>query len=159
VTHDQTEALSFADHLAVMRDGRLLQAGPPLELYRRPADVGTALFLGEAIILEAELAQGRGRSALGEVAVDAPARVGRATIMLRPEQVSLRPAGDPQGGVARIVARSFRGAGYRLLVEPQAGAPQIALTVPVADAPPVGAAVRLAMTGTAHVFDGVSGKG
>jgi iron(III) transport system ATP-binding protein len=150
VTHDQAEALSFADHLAVMREGRLVQAGPPIELYQRPADVETALFLGEAIILEADLLGGRARCALGEVAVDAPGRSGRAMIMLRPEQVSLRPTGVP----AKVVARSFRGSGYRLLVEPQPGARRIALTAPVADAPPPGAMAMLAVSGAAHVLDG-----
>ncbi len=46
VTHDQSEALSFADQLAVMRHGRLVQSGHPLDLYRYPEDEQTALFLG-----------------------------------------------------------------------------------------------------------------
>lgn len=47
VTHDQTEALSFADQVAVMRNGRLAQVGPPQDLYLRPVDEPTATFLGK----------------------------------------------------------------------------------------------------------------
>ncbi len=49
VTHDQAEALSFADQLAVMRQGRLVQAGAPMDLYLRPVDEDTAAFLGDAV--------------------------------------------------------------------------------------------------------------
>jgi iron(III) transport system ATP-binding protein len=51
VTHDQDEALSLADHVALLRDGRIAQAGTPQELYRTPADVETARFLGDANLL------------------------------------------------------------------------------------------------------------
>jgi iron(III) transport system ATP-binding protein len=57
VTHDQAEALSFADQLAVMRQGRLVQAGSPQQLYSQPVDEATALFLGEAVILPAHIHQ------------------------------------------------------------------------------------------------------
>src|SRR5262249_37231967 len=46
VTHDQTEAMSLADDLVVMRAGKILQSGPPLEVYRRPADLFVATFVG-----------------------------------------------------------------------------------------------------------------
>jgi multiple sugar transport system ATP-binding protein len=46
VTHDQVEAMTMADRIVVMRDGRILQAGPPMEVYERPADVFTAQFIG-----------------------------------------------------------------------------------------------------------------
>lgn len=52
VTHDQKEALSIADRIAVMRDGRIVQAGTPLELYRRPASAFVAGFIGEANFLD-----------------------------------------------------------------------------------------------------------
>ena len=53
VTHDQAEALSFADQVAVMRGGRLAQIGNPFVVYTRPADRATAEFLGDAVILDA----------------------------------------------------------------------------------------------------------
>ncbi|RDJ25206.1 sn-glycerol-3-phosphate ABC transporter ATP-binding protein UgpC [Bosea caraganae] len=46
VTHDQVEAMSLADRIVVMRDGRILQVGAPMELYNRPADIFTARFIG-----------------------------------------------------------------------------------------------------------------
>lgn len=63
VTHDQSEALSFADQLAVMRAGRLVQFGHPMDLYRYPDDEQTAHFLGEAVVLPARIEAG-GRTAI-----------------------------------------------------------------------------------------------
>jgi ABC-type Fe3+/spermidine/putrescine transport system ATPase subunit len=60
VTHDQSEALSFADQLAVMRDGRLVQSGHPLDLYHYPDDEQTALFLGDAVVMPARIEAGLG---------------------------------------------------------------------------------------------------
>src|SRR5262249_1277687 len=55
VTHDQSEALSFADQIAVLREGRLLQVGTPRELYLRPKDAMIAEFMGDAIVLPARV--------------------------------------------------------------------------------------------------------
>jgi iron(III) transport system ATP-binding protein len=52
VTHDQEEALSLADQVIVMRDGRIVQAGSPREVYESPVDVDTARFVGDAVILD-----------------------------------------------------------------------------------------------------------
>jgi len=59
VTHDQQEAMTLADHLVVMRDGRVEQQGPPLAIYRRPANLFVASFLGKPRInlLQGEVAQ------------------------------------------------------------------------------------------------------
>ena len=46
VTHDQVEAMTLADRIVVMRDGRILQVGTPMELYENPVDVFTARFIG-----------------------------------------------------------------------------------------------------------------
>jgi iron(III) transport system ATP-binding protein len=58
VTHDQAEAMSFANQLAVLRDGRLGQVGSPRELYWRPVDLFTARFLGDAVVLPAVIGDG-----------------------------------------------------------------------------------------------------
>jgi iron(III) transport system ATP-binding protein len=65
VTHDQSEALSFADQLAVMRNGRLVQSGHPMDLYRYPEDEETALFLGEAVVMPAQIEAGWAHCDLG----------------------------------------------------------------------------------------------
>lgn len=61
VTHDQVEAMSLADRIVVMREGRILQVGAPMELYNRPADIFTARFIGtpEMNMIDATLAAGR----------------------------------------------------------------------------------------------------
>jgi ABC-type Fe3+/spermidine/putrescine transport system ATPase subunit len=52
VTHDQEEALSLADRVVVMREGRIVQVGAPREVYENPADVATARFVGDAVVLD-----------------------------------------------------------------------------------------------------------
>lgn len=116
VTHDQEEALSLADHVAVMREGRIVQAGSPSEVYATPRDAATASFLGEAVILSATLTAG---STAACAAVDCPlGRIpvvdgssvvgcsdGRCLVMLRPEQLQISTRGIP----ARVVSGSFFG--------------------------------------------------
>src|SRR5205085_6887275 len=58
VTHDQQEALSFADQLAVLEEGRVVQAGSPRELYLQPRTEMLARFLGDAIIIDARVMGG-----------------------------------------------------------------------------------------------------
>jgi iron(III) transport system ATP-binding protein len=171
VTHDQAEALSFADHLAVLRDGVVVQAGPPQDLYLRPKDAQTARFLGDAIILQASLEDGFAHTILGSVPADVRGRHGTATIMLRPEQLeltSLAPglAGASATSLGRIVGRTFRGSTWRLLIEhlPASSAglrfPSLALetsSIFTLDAPSlapleIGATVGIQIVGTAHVL-------
>ncbi|HEX2297057.1 MAG TPA: ABC transporter ATP-binding protein, partial [Pseudonocardiaceae bacterium] len=82
VTHDQEEALSIADQIAVMRDGRFTQVGAPQEVYRRPRDRFTAEFLGDCITLPCSVSGGVADCALGPVPVTAAD--GPATLLLRP---------------------------------------------------------------------------
>src|SRR5262249_21068517 len=111
---DQEEALSFADQVALLRGGRLHQVGTPRELYLRPIDASTASFFGEAILLEAELGDGQAKTCLGPLGIGEGSRRGRATIMLRPEQVTLGrvDAGEsPENQVvATIESVTFGGA-------------------------------------------------
>src|SRR5476649_2955050 len=72
VTHDQSEALSFADQLAVMRQGRLVQSGHPMDLYRYPDDEQTALFLGDAVVMPARIEAGWAHCDLGRIPVNSP---------------------------------------------------------------------------------------
>ncbi len=149
VTHDQGEALSFADQVAVLRLGELAQVGTPAALYHRPRDPATAAFLGDAIILPAELGDGWAVCALGRVAADTGTRRGQGQIMLRPEQLRLSPA---QGaGDGRVAEVEFGGASCRaIVILPDA------TTFPVGvsslELPAVGAPVHIAVQGAAHVF-------
>ncbi|MGN8026081.1 ABC transporter ATP-binding protein [Microbacterium sp. 22242] len=112
VTHDQSEALSFSDQVAVMRDGRLVQTGHPFVVYTRPVDREVAEFLGEAIVLDAWLDGSLASCALGYVPVRNPPAQGRVQLMLRPEQVRI-VADSPiratvQGGVYSGAETSVR---------------------------------------------------
>lgn len=99
VTHDQAEALSFADQVAIMRGGRLAQIGNPFVVYTRPADRATAEFLGEAVILDAWMEGSLATCSLGGIAVRRPPAQGKVQLMLRPEQIRIAPDGPIRGVV------------------------------------------------------------
>ncbi|MFY9633551.1 MAG: ABC transporter ATP-binding protein [Cellulosimicrobium cellulans] len=99
VTHDQAEALSFADQVAVMRGGRLAQIGNPFVVYTRPADRATAEFLGDAVILDAWMEGSLANCSLGGIPVRRPPAQGRVQLMLRPEQIRIAEGGPIRGVV------------------------------------------------------------
>jgi iron(III) transport system ATP-binding protein len=92
VTHDQAEALSFADQIAVMIGGRITQIGQASEVYEAPVDLETARLIGDTVEL-AGTVSGDGRhakTAVGPVVLRAATPPGPATILLRPEQLEVR---------------------------------------------------------------------
>jgi iron(III) transport system ATP-binding protein len=91
VTHDQEEALSLGDVVAVMEAGSLVQVAPPYELYTRPVTRPLAEFLGEANFLPGVAAGGEVASALGRLPLDRPCN-GPVQVLLRPEMLALTPA-------------------------------------------------------------------
>lgn len=97
VTHDQHEALTMSDRIAVMNGGRILQIGTPEEIYERPAERFVADFIGDANLIEAtQIAATRYRLASG-IEVEAPEGPGSGrpvTLVVRPERTRLDPAGD-----------------------------------------------------------------
>jgi iron(III) transport system ATP-binding protein len=106
VTHDQEEALSMADLVAVLTDGRIAQVAAPGELYSEPVDLGVATFVGDAVVLEV-IADGRQASSpLGALELRTPVQgAGRAVV--RPEQIILTEAGA--GVKATVTATVFYG--------------------------------------------------
>jgi iron(III) transport system ATP-binding protein len=74
VTHDQDEALSTADRVAVLRDGQIVQCAPPQELYDRPADADIARFIGDANLIEGVLDDDTVETVLGRLRVEPPTR-------------------------------------------------------------------------------------
>ncbi|MGO4705105.1 ABC transporter ATP-binding protein [Microvirga sp. 2MCAF38] len=163
VTHDQVEALSFADQVAILREGRLVQAGSPRELYLTPKDPGTAVFIGDAIIMPAKLEDGWALCNLGRIAADTGQRRGAAEIMLRPEQVRLAPSlpeaqandADPSACYGQVTDVEFGGAvcmvTLSLLSSPDA--PLLRIRSSSIDLPNVGTYVKITVLGKAHVFD------
>ncbi|HET8640919.1 MAG TPA: ABC transporter ATP-binding protein [Pseudonocardiaceae bacterium] len=110
VTHDQQEALSMATLVAVLQGGRIVQAAPPADLYTRPADLDVASFVGEAVVLPATLRRdGTAECTLGAVPVagGSHADATTGTVLLRPEQIVLGPAGT--GVPARVTGVHFYG--------------------------------------------------
>ncbi len=89
VTHDQEEALAFADLVAVLEDGELRQVGPPQAVYERPHDLATARLLGSTLELDALVTRGVAQTIIGPIsALGTPD--GRATVIARPHQVSAK---------------------------------------------------------------------
>ena len=113
VTHDQDEALSTADLVAVLRDGRIVQCDAPQDLYDRPADADIARFIGDANLIEGVLTTDTVDTVLGRLPVEpgclttpghggaagppGPARSGPATVLVRPEQIELHTDEAPAG--------------------------------------------------------------
>ncbi|ASM31176.1 Fe(3+) ions import ATP-binding protein FbpC [Serratia marcescens] len=154
VTHDQSEALSFADQVAVMRNGRLAQVGTPQDLYLRPVDEPTASFLGETLVLTAELAQGWADCALGRIAVDDRQRSGSARIMLRPEQIQIGLSDPAQRGQAVITGIDFAGFVSTLNLQMAATGAQLEIKTVSREGLRPGAQVNLNVMGQAHIFAG-----
>ena len=116
VTHDQEEALSMADRVALLHEGRLRQVGTPAELYRAPADAFVAGFIGRNNFLP--LADGRVAgfaTGLDEVlAEDSAAPQPGHVLAVRPEHIALAPQG---GEACRVLEAAFGGARQTVLVE------------------------------------------
>ncbi|MFF5432573.1 ABC transporter ATP-binding protein [Streptomyces griseofuscus] len=113
VTHDQEEALSIADRVAVMRAGRLEQCAEPAELYGRPATAFVAEFVGTMSRIPGELKDGTVEVLGQRLPADGEAADGAVDVLVRPE--NLRVRADEQGG-ARLVGTAFLGAVVRLTV-------------------------------------------
>ncbi|MGH3773105.1 MAG: ABC transporter ATP-binding protein [Pseudonocardiaceae bacterium] len=114
VTHDQDEALSIADLVAVLREGRIVQVADPATVYHQPVDADVARFVGEANLLAGHVLGHTAHSPLGEhpLRTERPLPSAAALIMVRPEQLQLRPAvlHDPAGAVTgRILRRDYHG--------------------------------------------------
>jgi ABC-type Fe3+/spermidine/putrescine transport system ATPase subunit len=109
VTHDQAEAMSLSDRIVVMGEGQILQVGSPRELYDEPGDVRVARFLGRTNLFDARIvdkgapiAQVRIEGVEQPVWCRAPpgaAPNARGSLSVRPEAISVRPAGQPPPGL------------------------------------------------------------
>ncbi|HUP50136.1 MAG TPA: ABC transporter ATP-binding protein [Thermoanaerobaculia bacterium] len=105
VTHDQEEALSIADQVSVMREGRILQSGTPREVYEHPVSEEVARLVGDANLIEAVVAAGRVDTPLGVLRTDA----GDGACTLRVPTESLRVPADGGGAPGLIAGSRFYG--------------------------------------------------
>ncbi len=125
VTHDQEEAMSISDRVVVMKGGRIIEDGVPLELYLHPGKIFTANFLGEANFLDAEvigLTQAGSVVRLGKAhlqTVDKSGRVGQTVVIaIRPEFISIgKGTPDENCLTGRVVSIRFMGHAVRYEVE------------------------------------------
>ena len=125
VTHDQDEALSMADQVAILRDGVIAQLDTPAGIYGHPLDADVARFLGESNLLEGDVREAVAQTALGSLAVASwggPAGGGRARVMVRPEQI--RRADAPAAGVEATV-QSYEYFGHDAVVRVRPAAPDL----------------------------------
>jgi spermidine/putrescine ABC transporter ATP-binding subunit len=126
VTHDQSEALSLSDRIAVMFEGRIRQVGSPDEIYRHPADRFVASFVGDVNVLRGRLDKVDGQAIvkLGAARVTVPmeplARVqsgDRVDLFVRPEQMRFANAGEPIAVEGTVAGHMYQGGYVNLYIE------------------------------------------
>jgi iron(III) transport system ATP-binding protein len=158
VTHDGTEALAFADLIAVMDRGRIRQVGASETLYDQPADAQVAAALGEANILPARFDGMHAITVLGRIPLTSPAAPGSTEVVLRPQQLI---AGGPADGLtgygttcddaavaAQVVRDDYLGGQHRLELIVDAHAGRLVGYSPTGYVDQT--RIRLRVTGAAH---------
>jgi sn-glycerol 3-phosphate transport system ATP-binding protein len=156
VTHDQVEAMTLADRLVVLNNGLIEQIGTPIDVYRRPASVFVAGFIGAPSmnLLHAEPVNGRlfvGGQGL-RLAVDGAAPV---TLGLRPEQ--LTPVPEGQEGALRVQVSHVEELGSSRLVHGRTAGQEIVAALPAETR--IGATLALGFgPEVAHLFDATTGR-
>jgi spermidine/putrescine ABC transporter ATP-binding subunit len=155
VTHDQSEALSMSDRIAVMSNGRIRQIGAPSDIYDRPQNRFVSTFVGDANLFSAvlvsragatvKLAVGDTRLSLETYQDDLP-EPGPVTIVVRPEQCRLTAAGQPGTIPATVAVSVYQGSFAELHLDcPAAEGGRVMLRVPAAEAMAQGAPVGIAL--------------
>jgi sn-glycerol 3-phosphate transport system ATP-binding protein len=156
VTHDQTEAMSMADQVILLREGQVEQDASPAELYARPATVFTARFIGTPPMNILKLADGAGGAVVP--GADGPALLpGRGAGLLlgvRPEDITLAAS----GGLG-VTVKTIEYLGADSILTCEAGGQALAVRAPGRVDRPAGAPLRLAWSKEhVHVFDEPSGR-
>ncbi len=157
VTHDQAEALTLSDRMAVMRDGRILQLGTPREVYHDPASLAVAEFVGSPKIntLPGEIAANGAIALLGRpLSRMAEASAGPVTVAIRPEHLQRRTAPSPDSLSGRLTYVENLGSDVFLHLAVGDGAHRLIVRAePDAATLEAGATVHVApMPGTAQAF-------
>ena len=150
VTHDQSEALSLSDQVAVLRAGRLIQAGSPADVYLAPHDPELARFVGGATSLPGEsVASGKAATcALGRVTLSQPASADHLVLVVRPDQVVL----VDDGVHACVDDVSYYGHDAAVRLSLAADGTALVARVAGTTAPEVGATVRVGVSGVVHAY-------
>ena len=150
VTHDQDEALSMADQVAVLRDGVVAQLDTPSGLYGHPEDAAIARFLGESNLFEGQVRDGVATTALGRLPVSSWSgpSAGPARVMVRPEQIELGEVGEGIDGTVASYEYYGHDAVVRIQPErlgvPEPGVPE--LVVRITGGPPLAPGTRVGLS-------------
>lgn len=141
VTHDHEEAFAIANRVAIMRDGRVVQVGSPVDVWRAPADAWTATFLGFGPVVAAEVRDGWVRTPWGPILAPAREPAGPVDAVVRPDGARI----DESGSIdATIVGSVFTGTHMELAAVAGSGPALTVVTCPTG-APAVGDRVRLSV--------------
>ncbi|MGI4860366.1 MAG: ABC transporter ATP-binding protein [Janthinobacterium lividum] len=157
VTHDQSEALSLGHEVAVLWQGRLAQVATPDRLYRRPASLELAAFVGEAVVLPGRVAGDVVDCALGRLRLAEPmgAGAGAVSVMVRPEQIRVLPSGEapmPGATAAHVEKRTFYGHDASIDLRLTAGGDTVRIRVVGYRSPQVGERVMLSVEGEVQAY-------
>jgi iron(III) transport system ATP-binding protein len=148
VTHDQEEALSMADRVAVLRDGEFAQVGAPREIYQSPADIEMATFLGDSVLIDGVVENGKIVTALGSLTPQNKVTEGsRGQVAIRPENFYLQP--NPNGNGVVIGRQYF---GHDTLVEVELPGVVIRARANGPFAPEVGMRVTVWVRGSVNYY-------
>ncbi|MCF8529566.1 MAG: ABC transporter ATP-binding protein [Aquiluna sp.] len=154
VTHDQEEALSLADRVAVMRDGQIIQVGTPAEIYNAPVDLGIATFLGDSVLVEGWVENGKLQTALGKLTPITHVTEGdKGVVAIRSENFYLQP--NPAGD-SEVVGREFFG--HDAVVEVQTPKLKIKARANGPFAPEVGMRVTVWVRGSVNFYPNAEGN-
>ncbi|MDX6630110.1 MAG: iron(III) transport system ATP-binding protein [Gaiellales bacterium] len=159
VTHDQEEALSLADVVAILYDGRIVQHAAPRAIYQQPETLAIAHFLGDTNLVAARFNGGTAHTPLGELLVEPGSQSkGAGLVLIRPEQILLTPLhnGARPPLTARVTAVTYFGHDAIARLSLQTGTETLELIARTRGdlAPPVDAHVTLAFDGAMRTYDG-----
>ncbi|WP_137180371.1 ABC transporter ATP-binding protein [Roseomonas sp. AR75] len=157
VTHDQAEAMSMADQVVLLREGRIEQDATPARMYAQPDSVFAASFIGTPPMSLLRLVAGReGAEIAGAPGMAvAPPEAAGAVLGLRPEEIALTGEG---GLPATLLDSEFLGAETVMTCAVGEAGERLAARVPGNHALPAGTALRLRLPDTLHLFDATTGK-
>jgi len=148
VTHDQEEALSIADQVAILRDGVVAQVGSPRSIYSQPIDVELAKFLGDAVVIPGVVHSGKVTTQLGDLIPNVTHPEGASGhVAIRPENLYLQP--DPKG-LAIVTGRQFFGHDALVEVRTAAGTVKARTSGPIS--PEVGMPVTVWVRGSVNFY-------